>query len=169
MGAVTHTKKTRMRVIEAFRRHGTVGAACQAVGVDRSLHYVWMKRHPDYRVAFEEAAEPVADLILEEVHTRGILGWDEPVFAGGKRALDFAIGPDGGVILENGKPKAIPATIRKKSDACLLALAGARVPGFGQKLNHRLVDATGKDRQLSPDSVTAWMNAQPDSHEPDED
>ena len=39
MGAVTHTKKTRMRVIDAFRHLGTVGAACQAVGVSRDISW----------------------------------------------------------------------------------------------------------------------------------
>lgn len=148
MGAVTHTKKTRMQVINAFRHLGTVGAACQAVGVSRDMHYIWLKRHPDYREAFEAAAGPVGDLILEEVVQRGMHGWEEPVFSGGKRALDFLLDEAGNVVVENGKPKAVPAVIRKKSDACLLALAAARVPGFNPRIDHRLTDQAGKDKDL---------------------
>jgi len=39
MGAVRHSQRTRMRVIEEFRRTGRVDLACAANGVDRTMHY----------------------------------------------------------------------------------------------------------------------------------
>lgn len=143
MSGPRHSAKTRARVIEAFRATGLVSSACEAVGVPRKAHYDWLKEYPDYRAAYEEAREPVVDLILDEVVRRGIEGWDEPVFSAGKRAIDIGYDAD-------GKAKPIPAVIRRKSDACLLALAAARVPGFNlRQENRRLVDEQGKDRDVN--------------------
>lgn len=130
---VVHTKKTRALFIEQYKRLGTIGAAAKAVGVDRGVHYDWKAKYPDYAEAFEKASGPVGDLYLDECVNRAIHGWVEPVFSNGKRALDFVMGEDGKLVMEGGKPKAVPASILKKSDACLLALCAARVPGFSQK------------------------------------
>ena len=136
--AVKHSKKTKRRLIEAYKLAGSVKGAAAIVGIHRDLHYDWMAADPEYRKAFEEASEPVGDTILAEVVSRSITGWLEPVFSGGKRALDFMVDEKGNLVLdEKGKPKAIPASVLKKSDACLLALAAARVPGFSQKATQR--------------------------------
>lgn len=130
---MAYSKKVRTAFLAAYRRLGTIEGAAKDVGVSREVHYDWKRRHADYLEAFEAAAEPVADLYVDEVVNRAIHGWIEPVFSNGKRALDYEMGPDGKLVMENGKPKAVPASILRKSDACLLALCAARVPGFSQK------------------------------------
>ena len=132
---VVHTKKTRALFIEQYKRLGTIGAAAKAVGVDRGVHYDWKAKYPDYAEAFEKASGPVGDLYLDECVNRAIHGWIEPVFSNGKRALDYELDDKGKLVIDvsTGKPKAVPASILKKSDACLLALCAARVPGFSQK------------------------------------
>jgi hypothetical protein len=156
MGAPAHTRKTRALAIEKFRHCGMVSAAFESLGLDRGLHYDWLKKFPDYREAFEQARGPVSDLILDEVVSRAIVGWDEPVYSGGKRAVDFVPGPNG--------PVEVPAVIRKKSDACLLALASARVDGFNvRRTELREVDREGNDKKLDFATVRAYMQSVPDA------
>lgn len=189
MGQVTHTKKTRMLVMAAFRETARVNTACDRVGVDKSSFYRWLKTYPEYRAEFEAASEEVAGIIEDEIKRRALEGVLEPVFHAGKRAMDFARDEKGelirqqckackgsGIVAGNGPDKcgscsgtgksdqfvAIPAAKRVYSDACILALAAARVPGFGQKLNHRLVDDKGKDRAVGIDAVRAYMENDPD-------
>jgi len=163
MGSVNHTAKTRARVIAEFRKCGRVDLACKAAGVDRTCHYRWLKKYVDYRQAFEEAAAEVADMIEGEIFRRAITGVEEPVFNHGKRAMDFATDEHGNLKRgEDGKFVAVPATIRRYSDQCLLAMAAARVPGYNFRLDHRAVDDKSKDRTLTLEAVRAYMNSIPD-------
>jgi hypothetical protein len=84
MGAVRHTRQTRERVIAEFRRCGRVDMACASEGVDRSMHYDWLKKVPEYKAAFEEAREQVAGLLEDEAVRRAYHGTIKPVSIGGK-------------------------------------------------------------------------------------
>jgi hypothetical protein len=163
MPGLRHTAKTRAAVIANFRFCGRVDLACKQAGVERTAHYEWLKKHADYAAEFEAARPQVADMIESELHRRAIEGWDEPVYNGGKRAVDFVLGPDGQPQRDAaGKVMAFPASIRKYSDACLLAMAEARVPGYKRRLDHRFVGEDGKDRALDLASVQAYCASIPD-------
>ena len=43
----------RRRFLEAYARLGSIVQAAEAVGVAHSAHAKWMRRHPDYREAFQ--------------------------------------------------------------------------------------------------------------------
>lgn len=84
MGALHHTKHTRARVIEEFRRTGRVDLACAHSGCSRSDHYRWLKKHADYAAAFDEARMEVAGLLEDEAVRRAYHGTVKPVNVGGK-------------------------------------------------------------------------------------
>lgn len=144
------SSRVRSRVLTEYRRCGQIGLACQLAGVARQTHYVWLVQHADYKQGFEDAELEVVDLIKDEVVSRGITGWLEPVFSSGKRALDFVLDEKGDVVIDptTKKPKAVPATILKKSDACLLALASAKVPGFSQKASAKVKIGDQDERDI---------------------
>ncbi len=188
MGSLNHTKATRRRVLAELRDCGRVDIACRRVGVDRSSHYAWLKKHADYRQEYEDSLPEISGRIEDVITGRGLDGWDEPVFHGGKRAMDFARDAEGNLILQEckvcagtgrvgqsaepcgvcfgtGKGKnyvSVPAVVRKFSDACALALAAARVPGFNQRVAHRIVDKNDDDRNIGIDAVRAYMEADTD-------
>lgn len=136
MGAVRHSRHTRARVIEEFRKCGRVDLACDRAGVSRASHYEWLQKHEDYRAMFEAAREPVADMLEAEAVRRAYEGTLKPVFSQGKRALDFVLDEHGQPKLDkNGKPIAVPASIREYSnDVLMFLLEGRRSEVFGRKV-----------------------------------
>lgn len=77
MGAIRHTANVRARVIEEFRKTGRVDLATATVGVDREAHYRWLKQHKDYAAAFEEARQPVAQMLEDEAVKRAMASSDQ--------------------------------------------------------------------------------------------
>lgn len=73
--------------LTAFGQIGVVTAAAKMVGIDRKRHYEWLAdpRFPDYPAQFVEAEAIAVDRMEQAVITRGVHGWDEPVYQGGKR------------------------------------------------------------------------------------
>lgn len=94
-------------------RLGTVTAAAEAVGVCRTHAYELRRSDPEFAEAFTEALEEAADRLEEEARRRAVEGVELPLMHGGKRVLD-----------DDGHP----LTIRRHSDALLLALLKARRP-----------------------------------------
>jgi hypothetical protein len=84
---VRHTPHTRARVIQEFRRTGRVDLACASVGVDRACHYRWLKDHPDYSQAFNEARDQVNGLLEDEAVRRAYHGTAKPVSIGGQLVM----------------------------------------------------------------------------------
>ena len=52
----------------------------QLADIDRSTHYIWLDRDPDYAEAFELAKRAGADTLEAEAVRRATAGVDEPVF-----------------------------------------------------------------------------------------
>jgi hypothetical protein len=148
MPGVKRSRKVKRAVLDNYRRTGRIDQATAAAGVDRTTHYVWLKHDEQYRQEFEDCAPEVAGLIEDALFRRAFEGVEEPVFAGGKRALDFARDEKGELVIDpaTGKAKSVPASIRRLSDACALAIAAARIPAYAKK--HRLVDGEGQDRDI---------------------
>lgn len=165
MGAVRHSQRTRMRVLEHFAETGRIDIACQDVGVARDCHYDWLKKVPGYREAFEEAREKAADLLESEAWRRAHTGVKKPVFSHGKRAADFVIGSDGQPVKdpETGKLLSQPAFVQEYSDNVLMfLLKGRRREVYGDK-----AEFTGKDGTalFGIDAMRAYMATVPDDEE----
>ena len=107
------TPSLKAAFLSELGRLGTVTAAAEAVGVCRTHAYELRRNDPDFAEALTEALEEAADRLEEEARRRAVEGVVHPVMHGGKRVLD-----DDGT----------PLTIRRHSDALLLALLKARRP-----------------------------------------
>ncbi len=143
---------------------GNILRAALAAGISRDMHYVWLREDPTYRERFEVAWEQGIDTLEAEAIRRALEGVVEPVFHGGKRALDFVVDENGVIKRDRaGKPIAVPATVVRRSDTLLMfALNGNRSGKYRQRTDARFVDEKGKDRKLDLDAVSAYMNSVPD-------
>ena len=139
---IRHPKKRALLI--AMARTGNVVRAAILAKIDHSTHYWWMKNDSEYAVAFEVAKDRGADMMEAELYRRIYDGIEEPVFHAGKRALDVQLNDDGSVKMgPNGKPLAIPAVVRKFTDATLIfGLKGALPRKYRDNSS---VELTGKD------------------------
>ena len=133
-----HPASKRAAVLRAFSECGRVDLACKAAGVDRSMHYDWLKKHPDYAAAFERMREQALDMLEDEAWRRAREGFDEPVFHAGKQAQMFARDADGQPVKgPDGKFVAVPAVVRRYSDGVLtFLLKGRRKQVYGDRIEH---------------------------------
>jgi len=67
-------KKTKF--LDAFASVGTITHAANITGIDRSTHYVWLSRDPEYKLAFEEAEQGAIDSLEAEARRRAMAGSD---------------------------------------------------------------------------------------------
>jgi hypothetical protein len=84
MGSLHHTPQTRARVIEEFRACGRVDIACERCNIDRSTHYDWLKRFPDYKEAFDAVRAETAQILEDEAWRRAVEGTEKPIYQGGR-------------------------------------------------------------------------------------
>src|SRR5262249_26556 len=82
--AQARTAGNKVAFLEQFKVAGTITAACRAAGINRATHYDWLDRDPQYVKDFEEAKEVRVELLETEMRRRALVGWDEPVYQGGK-------------------------------------------------------------------------------------
>lgn len=75
----------KKRFLQAFSRCGNITQAAIAADIDRTAHYKWLKRYPDYPDQFREATENANDLMTGEAIKRATIGIEEPVFYQGRR------------------------------------------------------------------------------------
>lgn len=143
--------KARKLMIENYRRLGRIDLAAAATGISKRTHFDWMAGDPEYHAAFDACAEEVGCLIEDVVKSRAFDGVLEPVFSGGKQAMAYKLDEAGNPMQgADGKYVAIPAFVRRLSDACLIALATARCRGFNLRAeNKRIVDSEGNDRDVN--------------------
>jgi hypothetical protein len=143
---------------------GNILRAALAAGIDRDMHYIWLRTDPAYRERFAVAWEQGIDTLESEAVRRAYEGVAEPVFRNGKRALDVMIDEKGAVKRDGaGKPIGVPASVRRYSDTLLMFLLnGNRSRKYRQRTDARFVDEEGKDRKLDLDAVSAYMNSVPD-------
>ena len=164
-GKPRHLKKrARQRIFLAalIQTGGNLVGAAKSTGIPRDCHYDWMADDPVYQAEFARAWDKAIDTLEAEAARRAYEGVNEPVFHAGRRALDIVVDADGNIVMDNGKPKAKPAAINKKSDMLLMFLLnGNRSKKYRNRIDSRFVDDDGKDRPLSLASVEAWMQKQP--------
>jgi uncharacterized protein YbaA (DUF1428 family) len=109
-GPVTDAENAlaKQRFIAEFVKHGFVARACRDAKVARQTYYSWMRTDPQFAQDVADAVEDRNDAIREELYRRGVEGWDEPVYQGGRRVGD----------------------ITKYSDSVLLKIASARLEEY---------------------------------------
>ena len=134
-----HAFPWREPLLAFLRNDPFVTKASEALGVDRSTVFRARQANPDFNKAVLEALaegqQLMAERVEQEVLRRGMEGFYEPVVHQGRvsYAHERYIDEDGKeqyrpVLDANGQH--VPLTVRKVSDALLLAAAKARIPAY---------------------------------------
>lgn len=110
------TLKKRELFLDALRECGHVGQAAASVGVSRQLVYAHRKADPEFKLAWEAAADEAAVTVLEaEAVRRATQGVDEPIVYKGE----------------------VTGTVRKYSDTLLIfLLKGAMREKYQDSIKH---------------------------------
>lgn len=113
----------RLRVqdafIAAYVEKGTIKAACDHAGINRSTFYDWQEKDETFSFRFKQAETLYNETLRDEIHRRAIEGWEEPLASAGK----------------------LLGTVRKFSDTLLIFHAKMRMPEYREKTQ---VEVTGK-------------------------
>ncbi|MSR15336.1 MAG: hypothetical protein EXR86_12390 [Gammaproteobacteria bacterium] len=80
---MTHRKKAAFLL--AYRSTGIITDAALAAGVDRKLHYYWLKNDTRYAIDFADAEGEAFDSLLREAHNQALHGIEEPIIWQGER------------------------------------------------------------------------------------
>jgi len=99
-----HPKKAAF--LAAFAETGNVTAAAAAADINRTLHYDWLEKDPEYAAAVEDARAQAVERMEREALKRAVEGWEEPVFHKGS----------------------VCGTVRKFSDTLLIFLLKGNAP-----------------------------------------
>lgn len=119
--ATTVAKTTALqdKFLDAYVAVGTVYGAGKSAGIPRERHYGWLKIDEEYARRFASAHEEAVDRAEQELRRRGVVGYEKPIYQGGK----------------------LVGMVREYSDACLIFyLKGRRRDVFGDKQ-----ELTGRD------------------------
>ena len=95
----------------AYAETGIITSAAAAANVSRQCVYEWQERDETFSLRFHEAEAIANDMLRAEIHRRGVVGWDEPVY----QLAKFA------------------GTVRKYSDTLLIFEAKRRMPEYREK------------------------------------
>ena len=63
-------------VLAAYTSCASVTGACEAAGISRSTHYVWMLNDEQYKAAFARARPMAAEALEDEATKRAVAGSD---------------------------------------------------------------------------------------------
>lgn len=99
--------------LAAYRRLGCIARAAAACGIDRTLHYRWLK-HEKYAAAFATAQEHFADALEGEAARRSFEGVLTPIFYQGEPVGAERVFSDGLTmfLLRGMKPEKYSAKIQ---------------------------------------------------------
>ena len=92
--------------LKAFAEELTVSKGAAAAGVGRRTVYEWREKDPGFAEAWNDVDESITEELEREAHRRGVEGFEQPVFQGGKKV----------------------GSVRKHSDRLLEMLLRARRP-----------------------------------------
>ncbi len=121
--------------LDTLARTGLKYTSYEAADVTRNCVMGHAERDPEFADQMDAALGEYREKVRQEVWNRGVIGWEEPVYGGGKRVLEPLTDPETGEVLrdENGEIRLRSATVLKKSDR-LLELEAKRVdPAYRDK------------------------------------
>lgn len=78
------TPRRRHEFLAALARTASVTEACHAVGMSTTSAYRARRAMPAFARGWDEALEVPRPALEEAAYQRAVLGWDEPVFQGGR-------------------------------------------------------------------------------------
>lgn len=78
------TQPNQRAFLAAFMVTGRISTSAEHSNVSRANHYFWLRRDPNYQVAFERCRDAVCDHIEGGLVDRLAHGWSEPVFHNGE-------------------------------------------------------------------------------------
>lgn len=70
--------------LEGLAQLGSVRDACRAVGLSKTSAYRLYEQDPGFAAAWERALTTIRPSLEETAYQRAVVGWEEPVFHGGK-------------------------------------------------------------------------------------
>lgn len=70
--------------LEAYERLCHISQAAETAGIERKLHYYWLRTDADYKARFEESDRIAIKALEDEAHRRALHGVQEPVFHQGQ-------------------------------------------------------------------------------------
>lgn len=153
-------RASQMAFLASYSTCGNVSRAADDAGVNRALHYQWLKETSQsgdrYRLDFENARQQAADTLVAEARRRGVDGVRKLVHHIGKPVFVFLDAESGEVVPpahetvgtdDDGNPITIevapPGAVRKPlyehsySDALLIVLMkAARPEEFRERYEH---------------------------------
>ena len=63
------TEQHKKAMLDSLEKSlGVVTAACKAVGIGRTTHYLWMKDDPEYKAAVDELSDVAIDFAESHLH-----------------------------------------------------------------------------------------------------
>jgi hypothetical protein len=114
-----HNAKKKAAFLRAFGETTSLTESARLVGIDRSTHYEWLDKDPEYEAAFEREICMAADSLMDELARLALEGEFKPVvykgqfcYAGRERIIcDLA---DGTSAFQDELPKGAIVTSRRK-------------------------------------------------------
>ena len=83
-----HRKLAKAWFIVSLKQDPNISLACDYAGISRNPAYQWREKDPNFAEEWDNAIERAKDVARSSIYKRGVLGWDEPVVAQGRVALD---------------------------------------------------------------------------------
>lgn len=133
-------RRKKAAFLKAYGETCMITSAAEKAKIGRQSHYDWLEADPEYKAAFESAAERAVDAMEDEAKRRAMHGVERPVTVAGKKV-----------------------TIREYSDTLLIfLLKGARPDKYRDRWSGEL---SGKDGQPLVDAkaLESWIRGAPDS------
>ena len=81
-------KAAKSLFLEALKEDPNVSAACDHACIGRSTAYQWREIDESFANGWVDAIDYTKDVARSSIYLRGIIGWDEPIVAQGKVAVD---------------------------------------------------------------------------------
>jgi hypothetical protein len=121
-------RRWEKKFLAALRLTGNHSAACRAAKIDRTTPYKARAEDPAFAAAYDDALAEACDGLELEARRRAHDGVDEPVIYQGQLCGAW-VDPAGAVVARDTPgAKLVPLTVKKYSDALLLALLKAHRP-----------------------------------------
>lgn len=112
--------------------------AAEQSNIPRRTAQGWVNTDPDFAAQLEQAKVQVVETYEQEIHRRGVEGWDEPVYQGGK----------------------LVGVVRKYSDVLLIFRTKALAPDRYRDRFHVSADVTHHDGDSKLDAeISSLMDA----------
>jgi hypothetical protein len=111
--------KVQRNFLTSYELHGSITAAADEAGSQRTLHYRWLD-NPEYKAAFEQAEENACQAVDREIRRRAVEGIEEPVVYQGRISYER--------VRVGKKYVKKPVTINRKSDILLMFYAKSKRP-----------------------------------------